>query len=700
MEYEDPDAHSKLAVYAEWDKQRGQIQSQIFQGKLTNDDMKAWEKDNPNPGKPKSTTRHAESYKAEMEPMANEWVKEHLGQEVAGIHGQRLQEGDKTREALHRALAGFPEGKHAFAKPGEVDAEGAKAIRTFFEERIGGKAKVGAREAHDKEMQAWLDKNKAPEMYAKPEASLFSMFDEPPDPNAAPQISQEYKAWVGKRSQMAEMLREKHFGKQNITWPEYVAMMRGTDRARKAVQDRMKHELLTAFKGHYQDQHQAALMSSRDKIHASDRHLVALDPDAHKELRAQESKIDAGLHARDEFGKFIEDEIIARRIKKQAAARAEKDQTADPFGGTMDAEAEAKAQKEILPTERLTLGRQAEGQIAGMLQQMGHAYSPGKPLDVFPFRMHSTPEDLAPGGTPYHLQQRGIKFGVLRKRCGIHADVGSGKTNMAFGIFTSGHAKGEIKRAIFAVPSVVKGQFGQEAATYLEPGKYKVHADVKGDATGRFKAYRDSGTHMMVVTHQGFRDDAVKMLANHWRISPQQAAEQCMGTEPKELSGHLRAAFKEAGAEDLLDGFFMDEGHHSLNREGKQDSLFARIVDSISHHAEEKDKYFVNFTGTPVKNDMSEIHDELRKVAPSKYGDRGEFMRRFHGLTRANAAALQKEMDQHFYSFRIPAGTEPNRVVYGETPGKPALALTTEQKANVKAIEGHYEAATRAARQG
>ena len=66
-----------------------------------------------------------------------------------------------------------------------------------------------------------------------------------------------------------------------------------------------------------------------------------------------------------------------------------------------------------------------------------------------------------------------------------------------------------------------------------------------------------------------------------------------------------------------FDYMAVDEGHDLLNRAGKEDSILANVADSISDNS----PYYINASGDPVKNDVSEAFDLLSKMDPARYTD-------------------------------------------------------------------------------
>ncbi len=113
-----------------------------------------------------------------------------------------------------------------------------------------------------------------------------------------------------------------------------------------------------------------------------------------------------------------------------------------------------------------------------------------------------------------------------------------------------------------------------------------------------------------------------------------------------------------------------------MNREGKENSAMANVLDSLSNNA----SYYVNSTADPVKNSVDEAYDLMAKMNPDKYADRDEFMRRYGPNTPAAKDALRREMLQHLYPGQIDPGVAAKRT-------QERVDLSAEQKTAVQGIE-------------
>jgi hypothetical protein len=334
-------------------------------------------------------------------------------------------------------------------------------------------------------------------------------------------------------------------------------------------------------------------------------------------------------------------------------------------------------------SDRATLGDTIEAQLAKLMPTIGANFQPGKKTEL--------PSKMSMDGK-YVRQQRAIKLVKANKRIGMHLGVGSGKTNVGLGSFTELQKEGKVKRGIYAVPSVVAGQFGSEARKYLEPrtpdGKGYRWAVASGlSREERLAKYKDPDTHMVFVTHQALRDDILHEVAKANHGGDEAAAAAWLRSAPEaERRPIVQKVIKDAGWG--FDYSMIDEGHDLLNRKGKPNSAMANAIDDFTAAHE----YHVSATGTPVKNDVSEAFDVLHKLRPDLYPKEayGEFHRRYGLNTQASAEALQRELAPHVYAEKIDSGA--NRVTHEHV-----VDLSPRQKEEYRNVLQAYRQARRAA---
>lgn len=255
----------------------------------------------------------------------------------------------------------------------------------------------------------------------------------------------------------------------------------------------------------------------------------------------------------------------------------------------------------------------------------------------------------------------------------------SGKTNVSIGAMTNLLAENKVRQGIFAMPSAVLGQFTPAIAGVIDPNApVNWYADPASTTASRAKAMADPNTHIVAMTHESLRDDTLKALGRLWNVPPRQAAKQFQGMTRKQRAAAVKQAFTKAGWANRFDYLSLDEGHQALNRKGKANSILANVFDAISDNS----KYYMPMTGTPTRNDPSEVYDWLTKLRPDEYPpDKMQSFLARHQLlgsevarleaakaadvaagksaqrnwtSNAAAEALQDELGENFYSSSAP----------------------------------------------
>jgi len=262
----------------------------------------------------------------------------------------------------------------------------------------------------------------------------------------------------------------------------------------------------------------------------------------------------------------------------------------------------------------------------------------------------------------------------------------SGKSALQLGAYTQLQAMGKVKKGWIIAPSQVVGQFGGEALRYLQPGKFKWLADPSASREQRILAYKDPGTHFAVVTHQSFRDDMLYLGAKHAGVTPKAMADKVLAMTEEQRGAWAKNIIDKEGLD--LGYMAIDESQNTLNREGKENSRLADVVDAFSRHA----AYYMPASGDPVKNDASEVFDALHKMDPPRYQDRGSFMRKYGGNTTMAQGALRREMARYIYPSRIDPDVNVERK-------EVSVPMSGEQQAALTGLR-HNLARMRVARMG
>lgn len=357
---------------------------------------------------------------------------------------------------------------------------------------------------------------------------------------------------------------------------------------------------------------------------------------------------------------------------------------------------------------RLTIGPQAEQQVADIVQKLAWRYPAGQGAAEYQIPgINMSGRFVKQQRVIKSLEESGGLNGKDGGRLGAFLGVGSGKTNTSIGSFYNLLAKNKAQNAIFAMPSAVLGQFGPAIAGVTDPNApVKWYADPAATNTTRTQALADPNTHIVAMTHESLRDDTVKALAKLWETTPGQASKQFMGLTRKQRATAVKQAFTKMGWQRRLDFLSVDEGHQALNRKGKANSILANVIDAISDNS----KYYLPMTGTPTRNDPSEVYDWLTKLRPDEYPPdkmqgflarhqllSGEVARleaakqsdieQGHAAARnwtsnAAAEALQRELGEHFYSasapIKAPVTYQDKHITLADMPDDKAATQKTD----------------------
>lgn len=571
------------------------------------------------------TMIRAETHAETFDRLADDFVARKHGAERSPLHRQQVMVDQTSVDALHRALAEHPEGAAAFAPIGELTRQQQAQLRDVFAAEY---AKTDPKAAELRERLAKLNAEEPPR-------EAEGLFGVGPNP--------EHARWKQERDALAEQANA-----ATITWGKYVTVMGGPAAAYAAMQDVVRSKLLRTFaEQHNRLRPDQALKLGRSVIRGDLEHLDAIDPDARERRLAERRALADSLRNRV-AGRYASGSVA----EKMAAARAAEEAAAQAQMGLFGVEEPApkadqpEPEKPLKLGQRWSLGHAAERTIAGMMPHVAANFRPGTgPTKLWKPDMSGR----------FIGRQRAVKLIEHNQRTALGLGVGSGKTSIALGAFTHLHEKGKAKKALFITPSVVQGQFHGEALTMLQPGKFRWHADPGASREERLAAYRDPDTHFSVVTHQAFRDDMLYLAAEQSGSTPTQVAERLEQMTPAERKAYMSGVMETAGIS--ADYVAIDEGHQLLNRQGKENSRMANVIDAVAHNA----PYYVSMTADPIKNDASEAFDVLAKMDPERYSDRAAFLRRYGPDTAAAKEGLRRELARHLYTGQIDPGVKANR---------------------------------------
>jgi len=594
----------------------------------------------------------------------------------ADFHSQAVDpDHPDTRKALYLAVMEDPRTQVAWKPLGELTPEDQRALREYFYTEI---AQVDPKTGRDTRAlkEALEALGPEPEKYAE---DLFG--------NRS--VSPEWAEWNRKR----EEIFATYYGP--TAWEEFVAGMRGLDRAYEAIQDHMRGRVAERFSRYYANLTGKPLRLGKVPLTHSERFKAAVDPEERRRLLEEEQSRMAALRERVQ-GRFAAEgegavkEKLARSLKLKEAL-AQKQMALFGAGGESQAGYSTGIRLEDPFRERLSLGRRLEGQLASVLPYVSNLSPTARKVTPVP--------GVNLGTGRFVRQQRAIKFAKTAQKSLMALGMGSGKTVIQIGTFTELHGEGKARKGLFIVPSVVRNQFAEEMARFTEPGRYRWHAK-EAPFHERLEAYKDPNTHMVVVTHQTFRDDMLRLMASHAGLPLEefQAHFEAMPEEGRRRM--LRETLEANGMGHLLDYVTIDEGHQALGREGKPDAFLQMVTDAALAEA----RYAIAATGTPVKNDSSEVYDWLKKLDPERWGgEKGEaeFKRRYGVNLRVAQDAFKREAARYIYAASIPSGADRKDVWGMETEkGHAPIPLTEWQRRELARVGEAYERARKAAREG
>jgi hypothetical protein len=655
------------------------------------------------------------------------------------VDEQRIENSKDTWEALHRSLGMMPEGAFAFKSVDELTPQDQYDLRKWWEENIyqgssaeateESKYKIGEGKKRSSLWSSFLGGSKEAAFEAikrdlSENHSSEDMFGSkiippivgvnPDDINsyrnrvrganellqevdslrsdvdngyvtdvakAEKQIAELNEALPGKLRELYETQLRDHYinnmsgatqseldagelRREKSPWGEFVRMFGGDDASKKsqeAVLDRIRGDFVSKAARNFKKVSKRELKTDVKKIaNAKEFVLASLDKEtrdrylerADREMKSYQAKAGKGAG-----GKFVAGSRRDKAAELYARDQEDKTKQREMFSG-----------EDILQpdgTEIVTIGKYAEEDLARMVPEVAENFRRGEKVQVFPGMTMSSAKHIH--------QQRAIKLHEKVKRMNLTFGTGKGKTITAIGSFANLKAKGAVNRAIFAVPSVVQGQFGNEMLKYTEPGKFKWSAEPGLSRAERIKALQGKSD-MVVTTHQSLRDDMIHLMSKQVGRSETETIKAFRGMTQGERNDLVRKTLDKNGIKAEM--FVVDESHYEVNRAGKQDSELSMIFDAINQTM----PYYMRQSATPVKNDLSEAYDMLRKVDPEKFGDIEKFNRQYGTDSPENREVLQRLIDQYNYAAPTETGIKRN-------DHKVSVSLSKNQKADYEKIQ-------------
>ena len=302
---------------------------------------------------------------------------------------------------------------------------------------------------------------------------------------------------------------------------------------------------------------------------------------------------------------------------------------------------------ETSPGERVSLGHMAEAQLDSIVPHMARNFDPkADPINLAKIT------GLRQDGEFIH-HQRVVKQLLATGRQAAYLQTGSGKTLVSLSGFTALHDAGKATHGLFLTPAKVRDQFGAEVARFTKPGAYGHQSDRGKDHGERVAMLADHDTHIRTMTHEGFRDTALKMMADHHHGGDVEATvEEFRGLNQHERADKLREALDAHGVPRSYT--YVDEVQNATTRSDTNQSLMHMVLMAAAHPTNATG--LLVGTATPHKNDEREAASLFAMLDPHGHGDAHEVMQQMGGHLPSSMASMRAEMGHLTYM----AGTKPD----------------------------------------
>lgn len=612
--------------------------------------------------------------------------------DLQALHSQTL-EPEAAKEAAHRALAAMPMAKAAMKPLEQLTPRERKYLREFAITEILGEELTGA----DSEADEPTTVSSEPEE----NFGMGSLFG---GPVLSPEQQNAIAAIQGQRDQLRAQYDAYKISKEDLDagiaalnekqqkvesgqldakeavgqskgssqWQKFSKLMGGDAKAYEAIRDKMKGQFLNRFASAYGAIQGQPVLTGRQTAAHVDRLMAATLPEDKRaqlldHMRSLQSSDIAKLRRR-EGGKFaVEvDDILEKYEEIKGDNRQFSLLTT-----------ETKEQGRGDEWQRTTLGSTAEQQLDDALAEV----LPG--FEQLDSAVNLYPEVRFNGGFVAH--QRALKLLEERKKIGLHFSAGAGKSAAMLGAFAHLHGQGAVQRSIVAVPSNIVGQIVGECATFLEPGKYNYSANMGWNREKRLEALKDPSMSLHFTTRESLSNDLLYLVEKHTGVNPDDFQNTNVRSED-ERRALMLTALQNEGIDPSSLLFSVDEAHDLSRRKGVAASKRSLALDALAYHS----SHYIHSTGSPMKNDVSEIADFLQKVGAAEAEDMSGFMARYGKNTPANRRALQRILAKYSYAVAVKPTTKDGQDLQMRHE-KPRIPLTQHQKEKRQALLSHYE---------
>lgn len=457
-------------------------------------------------------------------------------------------------------------------------------------------------------------------------------------------------------------------------WQQFSRFMGGDKRAYDAVIDHLRGQAMNRFASAYSAiSGQSMMTGSAPKMHVERLEVAKLPEDQRAAMlewmRSRDQSDIAKVRARSggKFATEMDPEWMSKMDELKGASRQI----------SLFADESVEDPNSAAQYTRTTIGEQAEAQVAQLMQSVIPAFEQiQKPIDLYP-------EENWGSGTQGVEKQRFIKLLERQKKMGMWFGPGSGKTSGLLGSFTHLQKQPDAPRKmIAAVPSNTLGQFVTEAAQFLDPGKFKAVAAINMSREQRLEAMRGDAQ-MYFTTREGLTNDVLSMVQDHFGVT----SEQFAAGSDEQRQNWVGDALRREGIDPSSLMMAVDESHDVSTRRGAEASARSLVVDALAHHA----SHYVEATGTPQKNDLSEIYSFLRRVDPERAGSREQFLKQYGQNVPGSERALQRLLAPYTHVVDLPPVDKSTGRKIEANSSQPVIPLSEQQAQQRQEIKSAYE---------
>jgi hypothetical protein len=348
---------------------------------------------------------------------------------------------------------------------------------------------------------------------------------------------------------------------------------------------------------------------------------------------------------------------------------------------------------------------------------------------------------VLPGGHRFTLdriegqppaQQAAIRLIEAQKSVLVNYAPGLGKTPLVIASVSDLHAQGRIQNAVISPPSSVRAQMVVETIKFNDAGRVSYYVPNSQVSTQR-TSLRESLLGDYESSHSvGRRARSGETLSTSDRTEYRRIQREAkayadagmaridvVGVSGRDAQTRFRDHMADTGSGNLfhvmghddlarlapvmnehVDYVAIDEIHQMTSQSLAATTRKAQALDQLTGGRIE---YRVGLSGTPVRNNLGELHDELRWIRPDMVPDKDEYQRQYGNITLQSDAfrdstvrQLRRSVDSNIITVGSPVQSELRSAFSERISGEQReqmirrLDMTEPQQTRARSIESEY----------